>query len=97
MGMYKFTNISTISVLLAFLIVHIKVAPFNDQRLNNLESYSLTVLIIIIYFGLYYQSSKGTESLFESDVTKWLVFFGVFLTSSAFITHFMYQMHAEMV
>lgn len=90
-------SLTTISVLLAFLTVHIKIAPFNDQRLNDLESYSLIVLIITIYFGLYYQSSKGTESLFESDITKWLVFFGVFVTSSTFLAHFIYKMHAEIV
>ena len=47
-------SLTTISVLLAFLTIHIRVAPFYDEKLNNLESYSLMALIFTIYFGLYY-------------------------------------------
>ena len=90
-------SLTTISVLLAFLTIHIRTQPFNDKNLNDLEAYSLMALILTVYFGLYYQSSQGIESLFESSVTKWLVFFFEFTTSLFFLSHFVYKLHAELV
>ena len=51
-------SLSTIIVLGSFLIVHLRISPFYDKKLNDLETYSLVVLIITVYFGLYYQASK---------------------------------------
>ena len=47
-------SLSTIVVLASFLLIHLRVSPFYDRKLNNLETYSLCALILIVYFGLYY-------------------------------------------
>ena len=82
-------SLSTIIVLVSFSIVHLRIQPFYDKKLNNLEAYSLAVLIITIYFGLFYQASK--ESVFvKSDGVKWVVFSAVLISSASFLAHFLY-------
>ena len=88
-------SLSTIIVLSTFLIVHLRVSPFYDSKLNNLETYSLLALILVVYFGLYYQAGKDSAALLQSDIVKWTVFTMVFIASFAFLTHFVVQMHAE--
>ena len=52
-------------------------------------------LIVTIYFGLVYQSSKESATIQGSDLVKWMVFVCVFTASSAFMLHFIAKMHAE--
>ena len=82
-------SLSTISVLIAYRILHQRIQPFYDKKLNDLESYSLTVLLITIYFGLFYQASKDSEFV-QSDGLKWAVFSLVFLSSFIFLMHFLF-------
>ena len=48
------TSLTTIVVLISFLLVHVRICPFYDKKLNDLETYSLTALIVTVYFGLFY-------------------------------------------
>ena len=47
-------SLSAVLVLTCFFLIHYRLQPYYDQGLNNMETYSLLVLILTIYFGLYY-------------------------------------------
>lgn len=47
-------SLSAILLLVFSLVLHMSKQPFYDKKLNDLESTSIAVQIIIIYFGLFY-------------------------------------------
>ena len=57
----------------------------------------MAALIITVYFGLFYQASKDSKRFIESDVVKWFVFIMVFVSTFAFLAHFIFKMHSEVV
>ena len=56
-------SLGTIIVLGTYLLIHLKTSPFYDKKLNDMETYSLMALIVTIYFGLVYQSSKESATI----------------------------------
>ena len=47
-------SLTAILVFVLFFMIQIKLKPFYDDSLNNMETISLFVLIMTIYCGLYY-------------------------------------------
>ena len=47
-------SLTAIMIFVIFFMIQIKLKPFYDESLNNMESISLFVLIMTIYCGLYY-------------------------------------------
>ena len=47
-------SLSVILVLTIFFVIHLRLQPYYDKGLNNMETLSLFVLILTIYFGLFY-------------------------------------------
>jgi len=52
-----------------------------------METISLFVIIVTIYFGLYYQAGEG-EPIMQSEVVTWLIFICVLSPSIAFGINF---------
>ena len=52
-------SLTSILVLTCFMVVQWRHEPYYDKQLNDMETLSLTVIIITIYFGLYYQAGEG--------------------------------------
>lgn len=61
-----------------------------------METRSLFVIIITIYFGLYYQAGEG-EPLMESDLVTWMIFFAVLIPSIIFVVNFTQKMWIEVL
>ena len=47
-------SLSVISILTVFFIIQVRLQPYYDPSLNRMETLSLFVIILTIYFGLYY-------------------------------------------
>lgn len=86
----------SILLLIGALALQIKKNPFYDQRLNNLESSSLSVQIAIIYFGLYYQAGKNDDFV-KSDGTMYGIFILILVASVQFITIFILRIRIEIL
>lgn len=52
-----------------------------------MEELSLTVIIVTIYFGLYYQAGAG-DPIMESEPVSWMIFICVLTPSIAFAISF---------
>ena len=61
-----------------------------------METLSLFVIILTIYFGLYYQAGEG-EPLMQSQVVTWFIFMAVLVPSLAFIVKFSRVMWIEVL
>ena len=83
-------------IFVIFFMIQIKLKPFYDDSLNNMESISLFVLIMTIYCGLYYQAGQG-ESVMQLNFVKWTIFTLVLAPSLVFIIYFAYKMRIEIL
>mmetsp|Transcript_25284 Transcript_25284/g.33840 ORF Transcript_25284/g.33840 Transcript_25284/m.33840 type:complete len:98 (-) Transcript_25284:162-455(-) len=61
-----------------------------------METLSLSVIIVTIYFGLYYQAGEG-EPIMQSDVVSWIIFAMVLFPSLAFAVNFSRKMWIEVL
>lgn len=61
-----------------------------------METLSLIVITITIYSGLYYQAAAG-DSIMESQVVTWIVFFAVLTPSIVFALSFAKKMWYEIL
>ena len=89
-------SLSSILTLIGFLIMHSKIDPYYDAKLNNLEKISLFVLIFTLYSGLFYQAGRG-DDLMETDYVKWVIFFMVFIPSCIFMLYFLGKLRIEVL
>ena len=67
-------SLSTILLLIGFLVMQLRNLPFYDDRLNKLEASSLIVMIAIIYLGLFFQAGKN-DSFVSTDQVKYAILF----------------------
>ena len=70
--------------------------PYYDDRLNMMETVSLNVQIITIYFGLFFQAGKS-DSIIREDGFKWFIFALVLIPSWLFLMIFIYRMRSEAI
>ena len=61
-----------------------------------METLSLSVIIITIYFGLYYQAGEG-DPVMESELVGWVIFCGVLSPSIMFAIRFSRMMWIEIL
>ena len=61
-----------------------------------METMSLFVIILTIYFGLYYQAGAG-EPIMESQIVTWCIFFGVLIPTVVFAINFTKIMWIEIL
>ena len=61
-----------------------------------METLSLSVIIITIYFGLYYQAGEG-EPIMQSDIVSWMIFIMVLSPSIMFAVNFSGKMWIEVL
>ena len=83
-------------IFVIFFMIQVKLRPYYDDSLNNMESISLFVLIMTIYCGLYYQAGQG-EAVMQQNFVKWTIFTMVLAPSLVFIVYFLYKMRIEML
>ena len=89
-------SLSTILLLIAFLVIHTNKQPFYDQKLNNLETTSLIAQICIIYLGLFYQAGKN-DSFLMNDSMVCSIMILLIIASVQFIALFVFRMRLEML
>ena len=80
-------SLTSIVVLSAFFMIQWRMQPYYDSVLNNMETLSLGVIILTIYFGLYYQAGEG-DSFMASQGVAWTIFFLVLIPSLMFAMNF---------
>ena len=61
-----------------------------------METLSLSVIIVTIYFGLYYQAGEG-EAIMSNEIVSWIIFFGVLTPSILFAIKFSRMMWIEVL
>ena len=54
-------SLTAILIFVIFFMIQMRLKPYYDESLNNMEGISLFVLIMTIYCGLYYQAGQGEE------------------------------------
>lgn len=89
-------SLTSIFVLTIFLVIQWRLSPYYDDQLNQMETLSLSVIIITIYFGLYYQAGED-DPIMQSDLVSWVIFAGVLLPSIAFALNFSRKMWIEIL
>jgi len=89
-------SLTAILVFVLFFMIQLRLKPYYDQGLNNMENISLFVLIITIYCGLYYQAGRG-EEIMQKNFVKWTIFFLVLAPSVIFTMYFAKQMGIEIL
>ena len=89
-------SLSSVLILTIFFTVHWRLQPYYDEQLNRMETLSLFVIILTIYFGLYYQTGEG-EPAMQNDVVTWVVFVAVLVPSIVFAVNFLRKMWIEVL
>jgi len=89
-------SLASILMMTSFLIVQSRYNPYYDEALNRMETISLFVIIVTIYFGLYYQAGEG-EPIMQSDIVSWMIFSCVLTPSIAFAINFSKIMWIEIL
>lgn len=89
-------SLTAILVLTIFFMIQWRLEPYYDEGLNRMETLSLFVIILTIYFGLYYQAGQGDEFM-ESSAVTWFIFLAVLIPSVTFAVNFSKIMWIEIL
>ena len=89
-------SLAAVLMMTIFLIIQTRYKPYYDDALNRMEELSLTVIIVTIYFGLYYQAGAG-DPIMESEPVSWMIFVCVLSPSIAFAISFIKIMWIEVL
>jgi hypothetical protein len=82
--------------LIVSMVLHVKFEPYQSELLNHMEHYSLQVLTLTMYAGMFYVTGVHYTYM-NGDGVKWFFLLIILVPNIIFLIHWLNQFRIEML
>ena len=83
-------------LLIVSMIIHVKIKPYADQQHNTMELYSIQVISLTMYAGMFYATGSH-YSYMKGNSVQWFFYLLIIIPNLAFIAHWLNCMRIELL
>jgi len=88
--------LASLLVVVLAIVLHVKMQPYYTSTLNRMEHFSLLVVIVTMYSGMYYITGVHYTYM-ENNFLKWFFLLALAIPNVIFFVYWLYHMRIQIL